>query len=276
MAEKRSDNNQSLAKGISLIEYLSDFPNGCPLAKISQETGLNKSTTHRLLKSLQGLGYVTSAPSPGCYRLTSKFIAVGFKTYSSLNIIHIAVPHMERLNLDSGDTVNLSIREGNNAILIYKLEPTAGMLKTRSYIGQSLSLYCSGMGKVFLAFSPEMYLERYWDESTDSIVRYTSNTIVSINAMRAELARIREERISIDREENEIGICCIAAPIFGLNNRVDYSLSVSLPTTRLDDERIITLAAEVLKTADTISREIGGDIEALTAAVPRPKTSRKK
>lgn len=256
--EKKADGNQSLSRGISLIEFLSDYPNGCPLAKIAQETGLNKSTTHRLLKSLQSLGYVTSAPSAGSYRLTSRFIAVGYKTYSSLNIIHIAAPHMERLNLDLGDTVNLSLRENNKAILVYKLEPTTGGLKTRSYIGQSINLYCSGMGKVFLAFSPESYLEKYWQEEKDSIVRLTSNTIVSLNAMRAELARIREERISFDREENEIGICCIAAPIFGIHNRVDYSLSVSLPMGRLDDDRKIRLAGAVLATADVISREIGG------------------
>ncbi|MDR1745572.1 MAG: IclR family transcriptional regulator [Planctomycetota bacterium] len=274
MAEKRNDGNQSLSRGISLIELLSDYPNGCPLAKIAQETGLNKSTTHRLLKSLQSLGYVAPAPSAGSYRLTSKFIAVGYKTYASLNIIHIAAPHMEKLNLDSGDTVNLSLRENSRAILIYKLEPTTGGLKTRSYIGQSIHLYCSGMGKVFLAFSPESYLEKYWEEEKDDIVRFTSNTIVSINAMRAELARIREERISFDREENEIGICCIAAPIFGIHNRVDYSLSVSLPVTRLDDERKLRLASAVLATADVISREIGGLAEEQQDA--RAKSSRRK
>lgn len=261
MAEKKNDGNQSLARGLSLIEFLSDYPNGCPLAKIAQETGLNKSTSHRLLNSLRALGYVTNAPSPGSYRLTSKFISVGYKVYSSLNIIHISAPHMERLNLDSGDTVNLSAREGNSAILIYKLEPTTGMLKTRSYIGQRLSLYCSGMGKILLAFSPEPYLEKYWEEESASIIRYTSNTIVSINAMRHELVRIRDEKVSIDREENEIGICCIAAPIFGIHNRVDYSLSISLPTTRLDDERKIKLARDVLETANIISRENGGQPE---------------
>lgn len=258
MDDKKSGNTQSLSRGIALVEFLSDYPNGCPLAKIAESTKLNKSTAHRLLKTLQGLGYVTAAPSPGSYRLTSRFITIGYKTYSALNIIHIAAPHMERLNLDCGDTVNLSMREGNHAILVNKLEPTTGMLRTRSYIGQRIMLYCSGMGKIFLAFSPDSFLEKYWAEEKDTIVRFTSNTITSLEAMRHELARTRAERISYDREENEIGICCIAAPVFGVDNRVDYSLSVSLPASRLDDARRMRLAGEVRHAAELVSRELGG------------------
>ena len=65
---KKSVSNQSLIRGLSLIEILSNFPNGCPLAKLSELSGLNKSTTHRMLQSLQSCGYVkptnTMLPAP--------------------------------------------------------------------------------------------------------------------------------------------------------------------------------------------------------------------
>lgn len=120
--------SQSLFRGLMLIEILSNYPNGCPLAHLSELAGLNKSTVHRLLQGLQSCGYVTPAPAAGSYRLTTKFIAVGQKALSSLNIIHVAAPHLEALNLATGETVNFSSREDDHAILIYKLEPTTGML----------------------------------------------------------------------------------------------------------------------------------------------------
>ena len=124
--KERPAGSQSLFRGLMLIEILSNYPNGCPLAHLSELAGLNKSTVHRLLQGLQSCGYVTTAPAAGSYRLTTKFIAVGQKALSSLNIIHIAAPHLEALNIATGETINFSSREDDHAILIYKLEPTTG------------------------------------------------------------------------------------------------------------------------------------------------------
>ena len=139
-----------------------DFPNGCPLAHLSELAGMNKSTVHRLLQGLHVAGYVTPAPAAGSYRLTTKFIAVGQKALSSLNILHVAASHLETLNLTTCETINFSSREDDHAILIYKLEPTTGMMRTRAYIGQHMPLYCSAMGKIFLAYGQSDYPKIYF------------------------------------------------------------------------------------------------------------------
>lgn len=176
--KERPAGSQSLFRGLMLIEILSNYPNGCPLAHLSELAGLNKSTVHRLLQGLQSCGYVTPAPAAGSYRLTTKFIAVGQKALSSLNIIHVAAPHLETLNLATGETVNFSSREDDHAILIYKLEPTTGMLRTRAYIGQHMPLYCSAMGKIYMAFGHPDYVEHYWNTHQDVIQPLTRNTIL--------------------------------------------------------------------------------------------------
>ena len=112
--KERPAGSQSLFRGLMLIEILSNYPNGCPLAHLSELAGLNKSTVHRLLQGLQSCGYVTPAPAAGSYRLTTKFIAVGQKALSSLNIIHVAAPHLEALNIATGETVNFSSRNGQD------------------------------------------------------------------------------------------------------------------------------------------------------------------
>lgn len=258
MSEKHTDTNQSLSRGLLLIEFLSDYPDGCPLALISERTGLNKSTAHRLLKSLQNFEYVTPTATPGSYRLTSKLSVIGYRTYSSFNIVKLADPHLESLNRNLGHMVNFSTRAGNNYILIYKLESTTGILCTRFYVGQRLLLYCSAMGKAYLAHSSDGALVKYWDEERESIVQRTPHTITDIDALRHELAAIRAEGVSYDREENELGVICIAAPVFDIQGKVNYALSVSMPAAKAGKEERNRTAAAVRETADGISREIGG------------------
>ncbi|EDQ2835825.1 TPA_asm: IclR family transcriptional regulator YiaJ [Salmonella enterica subsp. enterica serovar Give] len=251
--------SQSLFRGLMLIEILSNYPNGCPLAHLSELAGLNKSTVHRLLQGLQSCGYVTPAPAPaaGSYRLTTKFIAVGQKALSSLNIIHVAAPHLEALNLTTGETVNFSSREDDHAILIYKLEPTTGMLRTRAYIGQHMPLYCSAMGKIYMAFGQPDYVASYWESHKDQIQPLTRNTITDLPAMYDELAQIRETSMAMDREENELGVSCIAVPVFDIHHRVPYAISISLSTSRLKQIGEKNLLKPLRETAQAISNELG-------------------
>lgn len=248
--------SQSLFRGLMLIEILSNYPNGCPLAHLSELAGLNKSTVHRLLQGLQSCGYVTPAPAWG-YRLTTKFIAVGQKALSSLNIIHVAAPHLEALNLTTGETVNFSSREDDHAILIYKLEPTTGMLRTRAYIGQHMPLYCSAMGKIYMAFGQPDYVASYWESHKDQIQPLTRNTITDLPAMYDELAQIRETSMAMDREENELGVSCIAVPVFDIHHRVPYAISISLSTSRLKQIGDKNLLKPLRETAQAISNELG-------------------
>lgn len=249
---------QSLLRGLQLMEVLSNYPNGCPLAKLADETGLSKSTTHRLLQGLQSAGYATPAPTHGSYRLTTKCVAVGQKALASLNIIHIAARHLEALNLDTGETVNLSSVEDDRAIMIYKLDANRGMIRTRAYVGQHISLYCSAMGKLFLAHNFKGKIEAYWAAHESEITTLTRNTITTLPGMMKELESIEKCGYAVDREENEMGICCVAAPIFDVVGRMQYSASVSLSTSKLKELGEKTLAAKVMEVARKISEELGG------------------
>lgn len=249
--------SQSLFRGLLILEILSNYPNGCPLAILAEQSQLNKSTTHRLLQGLQSCGYVTPAPTAGSYRLTSKLVSIGQKALSSLNIIHIASPYLSELNLTTGETINFSAREQDHAVLIYKLEPTTGMLRTRAYIGQHLSLYCSAMGKIYMAYENPEYVNFYWKHHQQDIQKLTCNTIIDLEQMHEELSKIRQEKIARDQEENELGVSCIAAPVFNIQNQVLYSISISLSTSRLLQIGESLLLEKLKKTANILSQELG-------------------
>ena len=251
---------QSLIRGLQLMELLSAYPNGCPLARVAEEAGMSKSTTHRLLQGLQKAGYVTPAPTPGSYRLTAKCVAIGQRAFSSLNIIHVAAAHLESLNLEIGETVNLSALENDKAVMIYKLEPTHGMIRTRSYIGQHSSLYCSAMGKIYLAHNYQGKIENYWARHQDDIQAWTSHTVTDISSMKIEMQTILSQGFAVDREENELGICCVAAPVTDVLKRVDHAISVSLTTAKLKKLGGKPLAQLVMQCAQAISKELGSDI----------------
>lgn len=249
---------QSLLRGLQLLELLSNFPNGCPLAKLAAEADMGKSTTHRLLQGLQSAGWVTSAPTPGSYRLTTKCVAVGQKALSSLNVIHVSANHLEALNLETGETVNLSSLENDGAIMIYKLEPTHGMIRTRAYIGQHISLYCSAMGKVFLSYSYAGQVADYWATHSEEIAMWTTHTITDPVVMEQEIQQILKCGYAVDREEKELGICCMAAPIFDVMGQVKHAVSVSLTSAKLRQFGEGKLAKLVIATASDISCELGG------------------
>lgn len=250
--------NQSLIRGLTLLELLAKFPNGCPLAHLAELSGLNKSTVHRLLQGLLQEGYVRPAPTAGSYRLTTKCLAIGQRALSSINILHIAAPHLEALNLKLGETVNFAMREKDHAILINKLEATTGLMRTRAYIGQQMQLYCSGMGKLFLAYDSEDYIPQYWQAKSSVIQQLTINTITTIEGMKKELETIRELGFAMDAEENELGVSCIACPIFDHQQKVNYAVSVSLSTARLNQLGLENLLPAIQHAADHISAELGG------------------
>lgn len=256
--EEKANGNQSLIRGLKLIELLSHYPNGCPLAKLAELAELNKSTVHRLLQGLQSEGFVQSATTSGSYRLTAKCLSIGQKTLSSLNIINIAAPYLEQLNLTLGETVNFSKRENDHAIMIYKLEPTTGMMRTSAYIGQHLQLYCSAMGKLYLAYENDRhYLSNYWKNHQAIIEPLTCHTITQQEQMEQELSAIISEGFAMDREENELGVCCLAAPIFNHLGKVEYAISVSTSIHRLNEHTKADFLKELLHTAAGISKELG-------------------
>ena len=258
---EKNGGNQSLIRGLRLIDILSNYPNGCPLAKLAEIAELNKSTVHRLLQGLQQEGFIRPATTAGSYRLTTKCLSIGHKMFSSLNIINVASPYLEQLNLILGETVNFSMRENDHAIMIYKLEPTTGMMRTRAYIGQHLQLYCSAMGKLYMAYDEPDYTTGYWQKNQNVIQRLTCNTITELAVMEKELQDIRAQGFAMDKEENELGISCIACPIFNFENKVEYSLSVSLSTLKLKQLGVEYLLTEIKRAAIAVSQELGWEGE---------------
>lgn len=123
------------------------------------------------------------------------------------------------------------------------------MMRTRAYIGQHLQLYCSAMGKLYMAYDKPDYTTGYWQKNQNVIQGLTCNTITELAVMEKELQDIRA-RVCDGQEENRLGISCIACPIFNFENKVEYSLSrFSLSTLKLKQLGVEYLLTEIKRAA---------------------------
>ena len=161
MAEKTGV--QSVERIFQLIEQLAAHPTGVSLQKLAGETGLAKSTVHRLLASLVGLGYVAQNDENGHYRLTLKMFELSSGIVDSMDIMGVAKAHLERLSQRTGEAVHLVIRDGRDIVYIYKTE--SGPMRMSSRVGLRSPLYCTGVGKAILATLPGDELEDIWTAS---------------------------------------------------------------------------------------------------------------
>lgn len=250
---------QSAERIFLVLETLADCP-PVGLVELSNRLKLHKSTVHRLLSSLIFMGYVKQDDETDKYMLTFKLVKLSSKILSRMDVLSIAHPFMEQLALKCQETVHFVQRDGTDMIYLDKVEPPIvreSSIRMASQVGLSRPMYCSGVGKSVLAELPNQTIEEIWKNSI--IEKKTEHTIITLNDLFKELELVRQHGYALDREENEIGVTCIAACIFTYQQFPKYAFSISAPTSRMTAERIQELAADVLNAQKKLSAALGYD-----------------
>lgn len=256
MAEEKEAKNpvQSAERIFQVMEVLAD--NGeMGLMELSAALGLHKSTVHRLLMSLIYMGYAKQDEATQKYMLSYKVVSMAGKVLDRTDILQVAKPYLERLSDISGEAVHLVQREENNILYIYKIEAKVGTIRMVSHVGMVHPMYCSGVGKAIMATLPEDEVKQIWNESI--IEKKTDKTITDYAKMQEILEEVRENGYALDDEENEKGVRCIAACLYGHQREVKYAFSISGPTSRMTKERVKELSVDMLKVQEELSRELG-------------------
>lgn len=243
---------QSVERIFQLIESLAAHPAGAGLQRLAQDTGLAKSTVHRLLASLVSLGYAAQDEN-GRYRLTLKMFELSSGIVNSMDIMDVAKVHLERLAQRTGEAVHLVIRDGQDIVYIYKTE--SGPMRMSSRVGLRSPLYCTGVGKAILATLPADEVAQIWQHTTPQ--KLTAHTIVEYDALQAQLTEVRTNGYAIDDEENELGVRCVAVAIPGVGGRADSAFSISGLAPYMTTERIRRIATLALDARTDIMADLG-------------------
>ncbi len=256
MEEEKETKNpvQSAERIFQVMEMLAE--NGeMGLMEISAALGLHKSTVHRLLMSLVYMGYARQDEVSQKYMLSYKIVNMAGKILERMDVLQVAKPYLERLSDLSGEAVHLVQREGNQILYIYKIEAKVGTIRMVSHVGMIHPMYCSGVGKAIMATLPEREVKQIWNESV--IEKKTDKTITDYDEMLKVLEEVRTNGYALDDEENEKGVRCIAACLYGYQKEVKYAFSISGPTSRMTRERVEELSVDVKKVQQELSRELG-------------------
>nr|WP_276537133.1 IclR family transcriptional regulator [Ruthenibacterium lactatiformans] len=257
LVENSNGGVQSVARIFALIEVLCAHPKGASLQTISAESGLPKSTAHRLLSSLVSLGYAVQDSFSTHYRLTMKMFELSSGIVNDMDIMSVAKPHLDKLSRHTGEAVHLVIQDGVDIVYIYKAEAGAGLggMRMSSHVGLRIPMYCTGVGKAILATQSYGEAERVWRKS--SIRALTAHTITDFDAFIEQLKRVRMAGYAIDDEENELGIRCVALAVPGMNGRAEAAFSISGLAAQMTDDRIEHLARMGLAARQDILRDLG-------------------
>lgn len=222
------------------------------VTEISKKLDIHKSTTFGIIATLSANGILEKNNNTGKYRLGLELYRLGTKVNMTLK--KLAFPYLEELANRYQETANLVIMKDTSVMYLEKVEGSYSM-RINTLVGGEKPAYCTAVGKAILAFLNEKDLEEIIKKL--KFDRYTPSTIVDENILREALEEIRTRGYAEDCEELELGLCCVAAPIFNQYKIPFAAISVSGPSTRMNDDTSKEIASVLIELANQISRKLG-------------------
>lgn len=247
MAEKSSI--QVIDRMSALLDTVARYPEPVSLKVLAAETGLHSSTAHRILDAMLSNGFVERDAS-GKYQLGNKLLRLGSRVRAQSDVRQIAQPIMARLRDELGESINLTIREGDEVVYIEKATPNR-MMHVQQLVGSRAPLHVTAVGKLMLAMGGDDECRDY--ATRTNLPAYTRNTINDLPKLLQEAAKLREQGHAFDNEEAEIGVGCIGTLIYDANDNIVAGLSVSAPIERRRREWV----EKVMQAAHEISEQLG-------------------
>ncbi|WP_232698293.1 IclR family transcriptional regulator [Brevibacillus daliensis] len=245
---------QSVARSLDILEQFSFTQTELSVKEISEGVKLSKSTVHGLIKTLSQRGYLEQNQENQKYKLGLRLFELGNVVAGNMEIRQIAAPIIAQLGETLQETVHLVIRDGNQAVYVEKRDGP-GSIRMYSQYGKRAPLHCTGVGKAILAFLPEKVMEQILIES--EMVAFTPKTLTDPEKIKEELSITRDRGYAIDDEEIELGLTCIAAPIFNHKKEVIASISCAGLKFRYLEESQEMRPQQVIQAAKEISRRLG-------------------
>lgn len=222
-----------LARGLSLLSAFGPADTELGLAELAARTGLPKPTAHRLLRELVSLGVLERGPAGG-YRLGLALFVLGQRVPRQRSLREAALPYLEDLYEATHENIHLAVPDGGDTLFLEKLTGRRSM-PIVSRVGGTLPAHCTATGKVFLAYRSPGRLPHTLGAG---LRRRTPRTIIAPGLLMQDLERTRARGYGINREEAEVGVSAVAAPVYDANGVPAAAISVTGDTFRMDFERL--------------------------------------
>lgn len=241
---------QVIERMVSLLDALAHYQDPVSLKELASETGLHPSTAHRILNDLVKTRFVDRADT-GYYQLGMRLLELGNIVKSHLNVRETALEFMRTLHRQTNQTINLSVRQGDDIVYIDRaFSERSGMQVVRA-IGGRAPLHLTSTGKLFLSLDEPKAIRAY--ATRTGLSGHNKNSITDLSKLEKELAEVRQTGYAKDNEELELGVRCMAAGIHDDSGKMIAGLSISAPADRLQED----WKNNLMETAHQISAALG-------------------
>lgn len=241
---------QVIERMVSLLDALAHYQDPVSLKELASETGLHPSTAHRILNDLVKTRFVDRADT-GYYQLGMRLLELGNIVKSHLNVRETALEFMRTLHRQTNQTINLSVRQGDDIVYIDRaFSERSGMQVVRA-IGGRAPLHLTSTGKLFLSLDEPKAIRAY--ATRTGLSGHNKNSITDLAKLEKELAEVRQTGYAKDNEELELGVRCMAAGIHDDSGKMIAGLSISAPADRLQED----WKNNLMETAHQISAALG-------------------
>lgn len=243
----------SVTTAVRLLKLFTVQDDELGISELAKRLRVAKSTVHRLASALLDEGLLEQNPENNRYRLGVALFGLGTLVRRRMEVVSEAKAYLTDLRAQTGENVRLAILNGTNVVYVNDFEG-AHPVRLRSNIGLSKPAYCTAEGIVLLIGQPHDVIESML---SGDLIAPTPRADIDPAAIRARIEDARRRGYAVDDEASEIGMTCVAAPVFAGDGRIVAGIGVAGPRTRLRKRAIPALAARVVATADQISTRFG-------------------
>lgn len=254
-ADGRAGQVRSITRALTVMRVLSESSDGLTLSETAAQAGLAASTAHRILTTLEAERFARFDAGAGVWQVGVSAFTVGAAFARTRDVIALSRPYVRRLMEQTGETANVFLESGGEAVCMAQVESRHSM-RAITRVGGRTKMHWSGAGKAMMAHMREEQVRAILTEH--GMPRATSRTHQTPESLIEELAKIRAEGISLDDEENAEGMRCVAAPVLNEKGQAAAAISISGPKARITEERLRQIGETVRRISTEISRDYGG------------------
>ena len=255
--DDKGDQNtiKSLDRALEVLIKLGELQ-GATLSELATELGESPATVYRVLSTFQGRGFVDFDEQGQTWNVGPTAFMTGSHFLRRTSLVERARPIMRHLMEATGETANLGIERDGKVLFLGQVE-THATIRAFFPPGTASAMHSSGIGKALLSRMDDARQRQVLAAS--KLEQFTPFTLTDPEAMIADLRTARARGYAFDGEERNIGMRCIAAPVFNVYGEAVAGISVSGPTARITDDRIDALARDVMVSAERLTKAIGGN-----------------
>lgn len=247
-------NVRAVVRAISILEQFSLERPELNLTEISADIGLSKSTTHRLLSTLEATEMVEFDKKTAHYRLGLKAFRLGSIVAKGMELVKQADPLLRAVAEDTSETSFLVVVDGNEALCLRRFDGSHQVRVLYLEPGKHSAFNCGAAQRVLLAHLPDAQ----WEEVVSGHVRrMTQYSLVSRDELERDRREIRERGYSVSWEDVTLHACALGTPVRDATGEVVAAVSISGIVQRFSAERLPGLIRSVMELGEELSRRLG-------------------